>query len=153
MMIFKLPLLRRWKHGANKAGTEIIENSREFKAKPFTFWLKAFAATAFSWTSRYWVVNAILLAFFSISDHLLIFARQLIMWIMMLVSPTPGGSGFSEFVFTRYLGEFIPVDAAVLGTVAVVMALVWRLATYYPYLLMGVIIFPRWVKSKFINSD
>lgn len=153
MMIFKLPLLRRWKHGVNKAGTEIIENSREFKAKPFTFWLKAFAATAFSWTSRYWVVNAILLAFFSVSDHLLIFARQLIMWIMILVSPTPGGSGFSEFVFTRYLGEFIRVDAAVLGTVAVIMALVWRLATYYPYLLMGVIIFPRWVKSKFINSD
>jgi hypothetical protein len=153
LMIFKLPILRRWKHGANDAGTEIIENSKDFKRKPFMFWLKTFAATILSWTSRYWVVNALLLAFFTISDHGIIFARQLVMWIMMLISPTPGGSGFAEFVFTRYLGEFIPVEAAILGTVAVAMALVWRLATYYPYLIIGAIIFPRWVKSKFIDKS
>ncbi len=153
LMVFKLPILRRWKHGANDAGTEIIKNSKEFKAKPFSFWMKSFIATALSWTSRYWVVNALLLAFFSVSDHVLIFARQLVMWIMMLVSPTPGGSGFAEFVFTRYLGEFIPVDSAIIGTVAIAMALVWRLTTYYPYLLIGAIIFPRWIKTKFMGND
>ncbi|MDD3568406.1 MAG: lysylphosphatidylglycerol synthase transmembrane domain-containing protein [Bacteroidales bacterium] len=149
LMIFKLPILRRWKHGANDAGTEIIENSKEFKAKPFGFWFKSFLATAFSWTSRYWVVNALLLAFFAVTDHFLIFARQLVMWIMMLVSPTPGGSGFAEFVFTRFLGEFMPVEPIALGSVAVAMALIWRLATYYPYLVIGAIMFPRWIKSKF----
>ncbi|MFO8021898.1 MAG: lysylphosphatidylglycerol synthase transmembrane domain-containing protein [Perlabentimonas sp.] len=152
LMIFKLPILRRWKHGANDAGTEIIENSKDFKAKPFSFWFKSFVATALSWTSRYWVANVLLLAFFSISDHGIIFARQLVMWIMMLVSPTPGGSGFAEFVFTRYLGEFIPVEPAILGAVAVAMALVWRLATYYPYLIIGAIIFPKWIKSKFVDK-
>jgi glycosyltransferase 2 family protein len=149
MMVFKLPILRRWKHGANDAGSEIIENSRDFKKKSFFFWFKAFLATALSWTSRYWVANALLVAFFTINDHTIIFARQLVMWIMMLVSPTPGGSGFAEYVFTRYLGEFIPVEAAILGSVAVAMALVWRLATYYPYLIIGAIILPRWIKSKF----
>lgn len=153
LMVFKLPILRRWKHGANDAGTEIIENSREFKVKPFGFWFKSFLATAFSWTSRYWVVNALLLAFFTVSDHFVIFARQLVMWIMMLVSPTPGGSGFAEFVFTRFLGEFIPVEPAILGTVAIAMALIWRLATYYPYLVIGAIMFPRWIKSKFGNEE
>lgn len=152
LMIFKLPILRRWKHGANDAGTEIIENSKEFKTKPFGFWFKSFLATAFSWTSRYWVVNALLLAFFVVSDHGVIFARQLVMWIMMLVSPTPGGSGFAEYVFTRFLGEFIPVEPAILGTVAIAMALIWRLATYYPYLVIGAIMLPRWIKSKF-GSD
>ncbi|MFP4555442.1 MAG: lysylphosphatidylglycerol synthase transmembrane domain-containing protein [Bacteroidales bacterium] len=152
LMIFKLPILRRWKHGANDAGSEIIENSKDFKAKPFSFWFKSFVATALSWTSRYWVANALLLAFFSISDHGIIFARQLVMWIMMLVSPTPGGSGFAEFVFTRYLGEYIPVDPTILGAVAVAMALVWRLATYYPYLIIGAIIFPKWIKSKFVDK-
>lgn len=153
IMAFKLPILRRWKHGANDAGTEIIENSKDFKKKPFVFWLKAFGATALSWTSRYWVVNALLLAFFAVSDHFLIFARQLVMWIMMLVSPTPGGSGFAEFVFKRYLGEFIPVSPAVLGAIAIAMALVWRLATYYPYLIIGAILFPKWIRAKFIQKN
>lgn len=153
LMIFKLPILRRWKHGANDAGYEIIENSKEFKAKPLMFWIKAFFATIISWTSRYWVANALLLAFFSVSDHGIIFARQLVMWIMMLVSPTPGGSGFSEYVFSRYLGEFIPVEPIILGAVAIAMAFVWRLATYYPYLVIGAIIFPKWIKSKFIEDQ
>ena len=149
LWIFRLPVLRRWRHGANDAGTEIIASSRELKQKSFLFWLKAFMATVFSWTSRYWVANALLAAFFVVSDHFLIFARQLVMWIMMLVSPTPGGSGFAEFVFSRYLGEFIPATPETAGLVIVAMAFIWRVVSYYPYLLMGVIILPRWLQSHF----
>lgn len=152
ILIFKLPILRRWKHGANRAGTDIIHSSKEYRKKPFSFWLKAFGTTFLSWTSRYCVVNALLLAFFAVGDHLLIFARQLAMWIIMLISPTPGGSGFAEYVFTRYLGEFIPVDAAMLGSVVIAMALLWRIISYYPYLLIGAIVFPRWVKTKFVDK-
>jgi len=153
MKLFKLPILRRWKYGAHQAGTEIIQTSSEFKRKPFSYWLKAFCATFLSWTSRYWVVNAILLAFFVVHDHFLIFARQLVMWIMMLVSPTPGGSGFAEYVFSRYLGDFIPVASENLGAVAIVLALIWRLATYYPYLLIGVFLLPRWMRRNFLSSN
>jgi glycosyltransferase 2 family protein len=67
---------------------------------------------------------------------------------MMLVSPTPGGSGFAEYVFTNYLVDFLPMSS-----VAVVMALVWRLITYYPYLIAGSIIFPKWLKDKFIDTS
>lgn len=153
MIIFKLPLLRRWKHGANRAGTDIISSSKEYRLKPFSFWVKAFGSTFLSWTSRFWVVNALLLAFFTIDNHLLVFARQLVMWIMMLVSPTPGGSGFAEFVFTRYLSEFIPVDASAIGAIAVGMALLWRFVSYYPYLFVGAIIFPRWIRKKFLHGE
>lgn len=153
MLIFKLPLLRRWKHGANRAGTDIIESSREYRKKPFKFWFKAFSTTFISWTSRYLVVNALLLAFFAVGDHVLIFARQLAMWIIMLISPTPGGSGFAEYVFTRYLGEFIPVDAAMLGSVVVAMALLWRMVSYYPYLIIGAIVFPKWINNKFGKKE
>ncbi|KAB2870919.1 MAG: flippase-like domain-containing protein [Bacteroidales bacterium] len=153
MIIFKLPLLRRWKHGANRAGTDIISSSKEYRRKPFSFWAKAFGSTFLSWTSRFWIVNALLLAFFTIDNHLLVFARQLVMWIMMLVSPTPGGSGFAEFVFTRYLSEFIPVDASAIGAIAVGMALLWRFVSYYPYLFVGAIIFPRWIRSKFLHGE
>lgn len=118
---------------------------------PFSFWLKTFGATFFSWTARYWVVNAILMAFFVLKDtdwatQFLIFARQLIMWIMMLISPTPGGSGFAEFVFKEYLGSFIIGGRA---GVAIAMAIVWRLITYYPYLFVGVFIVPKWIGQHF----
>lgn len=151
LLIFKLPFLRRWKHGANRTGSNIINSSKEYRNKPTSFWVKVVLASFLSWSSRFLVVNALLMAFFSIEHNLLIFARQLVMWIMMLVSPTPGGSGFAEFVFTRYLSEFIPVDAALIVPVSVAMALLWRLVTYYPYLFLGSIIFPRWVRRHFIK--
>ncbi len=153
MLIFKLPILRRWKHGANKAGTDIIQSSIEYRKKPFWFWLKAFGTTFISWTSRYCVVNALFLAFFAVNNHVLIFVRQLAMSIIQLVSPTPGGSGSSEYIFTRYLGEFIPVDATMLGSVVIAMALLWRMVSYYPYLLIGAIIFPKWINTKFVKKE
>lgn len=141
--LFKIRFLRKWRPRVNDMGNDLIHASKEFRHKSIFFWLKAFAATAFSWTARYWLVNFLILAFFLVEDHFLIFARQLVMWIMMLVSPTPGGSGFAEFVFSRYLGEFVPVGFAVM------MALIWRMVSYYPYLFIGAIIFPRWVSQKF----
>ncbi len=147
MRLFRLRILRKWFKSAYKATDEIVSNSIELRKKSASFWLKSFSATFFSWTSRYLVVNALLLAFFSVNDHILVFARQLVMWIMMLISPTPGGSGFSEFVFSNYLGDFLPAAG-----IAVVMAVLWRLYTYYPYLFIGAIILPKWIKEKFLKK-
>jgi glycosyltransferase 2 family protein len=146
LLIFKMPLLRKWRYGAHVAGTDIIKCAKEYKMKPFSFWIKAFLATALSWTARYWVANSIILAFFLVPHQFIIFARQLVMQTILLVCPTPGGSGFAEFIFTRYIGEFIPVHSA---GVITVMAFLWRIATYYPYLVMGAIIVPRWINRKF----
>ena len=66
------------------------------------------------------------------------------MWILMLVMPTPGDSGFVETVFTSYMADFVPVVGF-----TVIMALIWRLVTYYPYLLIGAIITPGWLKNNF----
>ena len=142
--VFKLPFLRKWKDGAAKAGQDIIDSSKELKRKPFSFWIKAFGCTFLSWTSRYWVVNAIFLAFFSVSDHFLLFGRQLVMWVAMLIMPTPGGSGFAEWAFGEFLGAFIPIAG-----LTIVLAFIWRLVTYYPYLIIGVVIFPKWLSDKF----
>lgn len=149
LKVFKLPFLRRWRPKANDVGNEIVTSSYELKSKSFHFWLKAFGATFISWSARYFVINAIFLAFFIVPDHFLLFARQLVMWIMMLVSPTPGGSGFAEFVFTRYLSEFIPLTGKDLAAIAIGLAFLWRLASYYPYLLVGSLILPGWIRSKF----
>ena len=143
LMVFKLPFLRRWRVKVQKTGDDLIITSKEMKGKPFTFWLKAFGATFFSWTARYWVVNCLIMAFIAVNDHFLIYARQLIMWIIMLISPTPGSSGVAEFVFSDFLAEFIT------PSLSPALALLWRLISYYPYIFIGIIILPVWLKRVY----
>jgi hypothetical protein len=148
-----LPYLRRWKNKAVQTGDDIITTSLELKGKPFIFWFKAFGATVFSWSARFWVVNALIMAFRSsgeqfthVSDQLLIYGRQLVMWVILLVSPTPGGSGIAEYAFPIFLGEFIPPG------LETALGLLWRLLSYYPYLFIGVIILPFWIRRVYIKQ-
>ncbi len=144
--IFKLPFLRKWQKFAETTGDEIIIASSEIKDMPTGFWLKSFAATYFSWTARYMVVNCLILAFATFnSDQFLIYSRQLVMWIIMLISPTPGSSGIAEYAFAVYLKEFIPEG------LNSTLAFLWRLISYYPYLFMGAIILPTWIKRVYIK--
>lgn len=150
--IFKLPLLRRWQDAAIRAGDDIIKSSNHFKEKNAAFWIKAGLSTLLSWSARYWVANALLVAFFEVKEHFLIFARQLVMFIMMIISPTPGGSGIAEFLFSRYLSDFVPVSPENIGATALAIALMWRAISYYPYLIAGAIIAPGWINRNFIGK-
>ncbi len=138
--IFRIRFLRRWKFKAIRTGNEIIIASKEFKGKSFLYWLKLFGITTASWTSRFLVVNCLIAAVAFGGDQLLIYARQLVMWVILLISPTPGGTGIAEFFFPVFLKEFIP------DGLASVLALLWRFLTYYPYILIGVIVLPLWMK-------
>lgn len=149
--IFSLPILRRWKESAKNAGNDIIESSYELKKKSISFWIKASMATILSWTARYWVVNAIIVAFFVINDHFLIFARQLVTWIMMIISPSPGGSGFAELIMGRYISDQLPYEAALAGSIALAIAIIWRIITYYPYLIIGALLVPGWISKNFVK--
>ena len=153
LQVFRLPFLRKYRQKASITCDDIITSSYELKHKNISFWLKAFGGTFFSWCSRYLVVNAIMLAFFGITDHFLLFARQLVMSNMMLVSPTPGGSGFSEIIFIKYLRDFIPGRADLVSSFATVLAFLWRFISYYPYLIIGSILLPWWIKKKFVHTE
>lgn len=142
--IFSLPFLKRWRRSAIKASSDINLSARQIKHYSWHFWLKALAATAMSWGSRFLVANAIFLAFVSVEDHLLVFARQLAMWVPMIISPTPGGAGFAEYIFQNFLGDIIQ---GANHSLTPVIALLWRMVTYYPYLIVGAFIIPRWVAS------
>jgi uncharacterized protein (TIRG00374 family) len=150
---FSMPILKRWHEPAIKAGDDLIESSNELRNEHYSFWVRSVLWTFITWTARYWIVNAILMAFFTISEHMLIFGRQVLLWILMLVSPTPGGSGFAEVILGRYISDLIPVDPVHAGGVALAMALIWRLITYYPFLIAGAIIVPGWISKKFIRHD
>ncbi len=141
--LFNLKLLRKWQNKIEKLGDDLIQTSTELKGKSIWFWLKAFGATMFSWTARFWVVNFLILAFISVDDHLLIYGRQLVMWVIMLISPTPGGAGIAEFAFEGFLVDFIPIGLGGL------LAVLWRLLSYYPYLFIGAIVLPKWLKKVY----
>ncbi len=147
--LFRLRLLRRWYYPAAQAGTDIILSSREIRRRGWRFWSEAAGATFLSWSSRYLVANALVMAFFAVSDHLVLFARQLVMWVMMLVMPTPGGSGFAEYIFTNFCSDLIVVPIELQAGAAMLIAVLWRGITYYPYLAIGAVIFPRWIKRHF----
>jgi uncharacterized protein (TIRG00374 family) len=148
-----LPFLRRWKHKAVQTGDDIIITSREMKGKPFLYWFKAFGATFFSWSARFWVVNAMVMAFRTssdqfthIGDQFLIYGRQLVMWVILLVSPTPGGSGVAEYAFPIFLGEFMP------DGLEIAIGLLWRLLSYYPYIFIGFLILPFWIRRVYVKD-
>lgn len=150
LFIFRWSLLRKWRPQANEAGNDLIETSRFFKTWQFSSWLKAFGATSISWIARYWVVNTLIISFLGFThlglfEHFIVFGKQLVMWIMMLVSPTPGGSGFAEYVFKEFLSSYIPVGGGI------ALALLWRLISYYPYLLIGAVVIPKWISKHFIH--
>ena len=64
----------------------------------------------------------------------------------MLGSPTPGGSGVAEFMFTDFLGEFVHKG------LAPSLGILWRLVSYYPYLVIGAFILPRWIREKILTK-
>jgi uncharacterized membrane protein YbhN (UPF0104 family) len=59
------------------------------------------------------------------------------------MSPTPGGSGVAEYVFGELMS---PLGGSVVLTLG--LALVWRILSYYSYLIIGSVILPRWLKKK-----
>lgn len=144
LRLFSLPLLRRWKTNAWHTGNDMVIASNEIKGQSASYWIHSFTATVFSWTARYMVINCIIMAFVTHGwfENMIIYARQLVMWIILLVSPTPGGSGIAEVIFSRFLGEFTPAG------VSDSLALLWRLISYYPYLFIGAIILPRWIRGR-----
>lgn len=148
--LFSLRLLRRWQPQVAALGDNMVATSVELRRKPGGFWLEVFGGTALSWTSRYMVVNAIFMAFLpstvNFSDQWLILARQFVVWVVLMVSPTPGGSGLSEWLFTEYYGNLIPTAG-----LALIMAICWRLISYYVYLAIGATIVPGWLKGT-INA-
>lgn len=145
--IFKLPFLKKWQKAASDSGEEVIVTSTELKGKPFMFWLQTFGATALSWTSRFLVANFLLMAFTSLSfsDNIMVLSRQLIMWVIMLISPTPGSAGVAELAFGSFLSDYTPLG------LTVVLAVLWRLFTYYPYLFIGAFILPNWVQRVYLK--
>lgn len=142
--IFSIRWLSKWKSKMMQLALNMEATSIELKKKPFRFWIEVFGGTALSWTSRYLVVNALFMGFLpgTLSDQWIILVKQLIIWVVLMISPTPGGSGLSEYLFSEYYGNLVPTAG-----MALILAIFWRLISYYVYLLIGCCIVPEWITT------
>lgn len=149
MKLFSFGFLKKWKEQATKTGIEMEIAALELKKQNSGYWIKSFAATCVSWSARFIIINCIIKAFSNIEfNHFVVYSRQVVMGIINIASPTPGGAGLAEWLFGKLLGEFLPNI-----TLAISLALVWRLISYYPYLFVGAIVIPRWIKRVFTTHD
>jgi hypothetical protein len=144
--LFHWKVLRRWRRGAYELADDLLIASHEFRHKPFSFWFWGWTATFLAWIGRYLVLNCVLAMFtgLTILQHVEAFARQVVLFQVMLVSPTPGGSGFAEGAFSQLMGEYAPIAG-----MGLLLATIWRIITYYPYLIVGIPLLPAWLRRVY----
>ncbi|MBK0401527.1 flippase-like domain-containing protein [Adhaeribacter sp. BT258] len=142
--IFSIGFLKRWRTGAFRHGNELVWASHEIKGHSYGYWVKAILSTAFVWTARYYLINCLIAAFTDIDfhDHLLLFARNFVYKVVLMVAVTPGGAGIAEVAFPTFFGSY-------LGGFTAIIVLLYRIVTYYLYLILGSFFLPRWVKRVF----
>lgn len=138
----KTRLLKRFSKGLTHLGDEIENTSREYKNESWSFWIKILFATFVNWSARYLLPAALFFAFAQNAIPVLeIYARQYVLWIFLIIPATPGASGLAEISFLALNCDFMPVG------LGVAIALIWRIYTYYIYLLLGMILLPKWVSG------
>ncbi|MDX5435584.1 MAG: flippase-like domain-containing protein [Pontibacter sp.] len=140
-------LLRRWKQALLGHANELLISSKHLRTKSTGYWLHASISTAFVWTARYAIIGCFIAAFteLSMAHHFIVFARNLVYKIVLLISVTPGGAGFAEIAFPAFFGVF-------LGSFTTIIVLLYRLLTYYLYLFAGTLVFPRWVAKVYTSE-
>ena len=138
----KFGLLSRFEKGIAELGDEVELTAHEFKGRPLAFWVKMSIATLINWVGRYLLAVSLLYAF-AVADFsfLMALSRQYVLWIFTGVPTTPGATGVAELSFMALNCEFTPVG------LSAAVALVWRLYSYYLYILLGLIILPKWAKQ------
>lgn len=140
--VSQLNFLSRWRKAIQLRADELFEAAHEFRGKRALFWLKLVVLTYGVWLVKYFVLNVIIFGFepWDMKESMLLVGRHLVMWVVMLASPTPGSAGTAEYLFPAFFGEF-------LGEYTFAASLAWRLTSFYPYLIIGALILPNWIKK------
>ncbi len=140
--------LKRYQAKANDLGNDMITASKALKQENWKFHLGAFLSTATAWSCRFLLLNCLIIGIVTamplavdVVTQLGLYARLQAMFVIMAFSPTPGGAGFAEVVFGGFLSDYVPKG------ISLVIATIWRLLTYYSYLIAGVIVIPNWIRK------
>ncbi len=138
--------LKKYRPQAEEIGDGIILASADLKSRNKRFHFKAFAATVTAWSCRFLLLNALIIAFTAVPvefwTQFKLYARLETMFVIIAFSPTPGGAGFVEILFNGFLTDYMES-----ATYSTMISTIWRILTYYSYLLLGAIIIPNWIRN------
>ncbi len=143
----RIGFLRKYRHQAIDLGNDIMTASKEMKVQNWKFHIGGFLSTATAWSCRFLLLNCLVIAFIDtipldFVTQIRLYARLETMFVIMAFSPTPGAAGFAELVFFGFIKDYVPIHG-----VALIIASIWRLFTYYAYLLIGTIVIPNWIRN------
>ena len=150
LFISKWGILKRFKDNLRQTAEDVVATSIEMQKKTIGFHANAMLATTGAWVFRFLAINCIILALvqhtpWDFYNQILIMARAETMHVTTAFSPTPGGAGVAEYLFGGYFIDYVPEGIASL------VALVWRVVTYYTYLIGGAVIIPIWIREVMIR--
>lgn len=149
-------LFRRYASKIDNIGNELYLASKEITNRSFSYWLKLFILTMATWGSRFAIAVALIYGFASLEINFstaegnlwIAYAKQIAIWMLSLVMPTPGGSGFAEYMFKNLYGDFF-----VSGQIALMVAVIWRCLNAYIYFITGGLLLSfRGHRMGFYNS-
>ena len=148
LLIGNINWLKRYRERLEKLGNDMIIASKELKLQQTLFHLRAFLATAIAWSCRFLLLNCLIVAFvkgipLTFWSQFELYARLESMFVIIAFSPTPGGAGFVEILFGGFLSDYVKSE-----TVSTVISTIWRLLSYYSYLIAGAIIIPNWIRNR-----
>lgn len=111
--------------------------------KSVNFWLQISVCTIGIWLMKFVCASILLLPFLKENRFLISIIRQYYLTIMQLAIPTPGGSGTAEMGFLYFFKDLV------LHTESLpLIAAIWRIETFYYYIIIGLILFPLWLKKQ-----
>jgi glycosyltransferase 2 family protein len=145
-------LLRRFNAGANKLGEDLVMASDGLKKQSLSNHLQAMLGTLIAWVFRFLLISCLIIAFvpdlpLNLGFQFELYARLQSMFFMIMFSPTPGGAGVIELLFGGFLTDYINSK-----TLSSVISAIWRILSYYIYLIGGAIVVPMWIKKVLKKS-
>jgi glycosyltransferase 2 family protein len=147
----RLPFLKRFRERTEKFGDEIILASEDMRNLRWRQHGAAFLATWTAWACKFLLISCLIIGIdrpeMSFTKEILLYSRLQSMFIIMALSPSPGGAGIAEGLFYPFLHDFISNLE-----VAIIIALIWRMMSYYAYLALGAVIVPNWIRKVFIKN-
>ena len=143
----RMPFFKKYGSGMYHLGDDFVVSAKEIKAQPFSVHLTAIVGTVGAWTSKFLMINCIMLGVWPElpldgQTQAFVFARLVAMFIVLAFSFTPGGAGLAEIGLVTFISDFVPT------TIGTVVALIWRGMAFWGYLLAGAFIVPRWLSEK-----
>lgn len=144
-VIFRLPLLRRYRDKMTKEAENLEQTSHELRKKPLSFLLKSYGLGSLSWLCRMALPTIVVLSFLP-ADVVLSFLRSIAMNLAGLFMPTPGGSGGLEGLFAIFQGPLMTKK----GFIAI-SVFMWRFISYYISIGVGMMALTWYLKRSVVK--